>query len=204
MSKRPISGADRIECVTVLGWEVVVRKDRFSVGESVIYIFPDTMVPTKFIDGDTPQPEGYDPEKLVRLKTLKIRGEYSAGLILPLSYLEDLDISDLLNICKYITPTDVKNGGKTAGEFPSRFVPKTDEFNYRSYPEAFEESEKFTDVGFVATMKLDGTSATYIRKGDEKYCCSRNYILEDEPNQLIWHMNRELRILDQLERSIFI
>ena len=38
VSIQPIDGADRIEVATVLGWQVVVKKDEFKVGDLCIYI----------------------------------------------------------------------------------------------------------------------------------------------------------------------
>src|SRR5574344_520658 len=84
---RPIEGADKIECATVDGWDVVVKKDEVKIGEKVIYFEIDSFLPaikqfeflakssTKTMNGII----GY------RLKTIKLRGQISQGLILPLS-----------------------------------------------------------------------------------------------------------------------
>lgn len=84
---RPIEGADKIECVTVDGWDVVVKKGEVKLGEKVIYFEIDSFLPaikqfeflakssTKTMNGVI----GY------RLKTIKLRGQISQGLILPLS-----------------------------------------------------------------------------------------------------------------------
>lgn len=45
----PIEGADRIETATVLGWRVVTQKNLYSVGDLVVMIFPDTLVPKNFL-----------------------------------------------------------------------------------------------------------------------------------------------------------
>lgn len=80
----PIAGADRIEMATVLGWETVVKKGDFSVGDLCVWHMPDTVLPAecaryKFLERDH-----------YRLKCSKIRGVYSQGLALPLDQvLED-------------------------------------------------------------------------------------------------------------------
>ncbi|MCD8119795.1 MAG: hypothetical protein LUE29_10020 [Lachnospiraceae bacterium] len=41
----PIEGADRIECVHVLGWTVVAKKGEFHVGDSCVYFEVDSFLP---------------------------------------------------------------------------------------------------------------------------------------------------------------
>lgn len=42
----PIEGADRIECVHVLGWQCVADKGQFQVGDSCVYMEVDSFLPT--------------------------------------------------------------------------------------------------------------------------------------------------------------
>lgn len=42
---QPIPGADRIECAIVDGWQVVVKKGEFSVGQHVVYFEIDSLMP---------------------------------------------------------------------------------------------------------------------------------------------------------------
>ena len=41
----PIEGAERIECVHVLGWHCVANKGQFHVGETCVYIEVDSFLP---------------------------------------------------------------------------------------------------------------------------------------------------------------
>src|SRR5689334_4082598 len=109
---QPIAGADRIEVCTVLGWHVVVAKsENHYVGENVIYIEVDSILP--------PIPEfEFLRVRKYRVKTIKLRGQISQGLILPLSVLPKTwmyernfvgqDVTDALGIKKY-DPQDVED-----------------------------------------------------------------------------------------------
>lgn len=188
----PIQGADRIEKAKVLGWDVVVRKGLHKVGDTVIFVFPDTNIPKKYLD------ESYDGDEKVRLKTVKMKGQYSAGLILPLSLLpvdtireDGMDVSQLLDIEKWEMPIPVQLSGVVLGGFTS-LVSKTDEDNYRSNPEAIKELEedRFKGQEFYLTLKCDGTSATYILDPNDDIfrVFSRNLELKNTETNTHWRI----------------
>lgn len=97
----PIPGADRIEVAQVDGWECVVQKGEFQVGQHIVYVEVDSIVP------DVPEFEFLRPRKF-RVRTIKLRGQVSQGLVLPLSILPDGapcdlgdDVTEVLHITKY-------------------------------------------------------------------------------------------------------
>ena len=76
-----IPGADRIEVAQVLGWQcVVAKKDNFKVGDLVVYIETDSVLP------QLPVFE-FLRERKFRVRTIKLRKQISEGLIMPLSIL---------------------------------------------------------------------------------------------------------------------
>jgi hypothetical protein len=112
----PISGADKIDVAQVLGWECVVKKGEFKVGDKVVYIEVDSIVPER------PEFE-FLRERKFRVKTIKLRGQISQGLVLPISILNEYidagiqfkgedcfnigqDVTELLNITKYLSPSE--------------------------------------------------------------------------------------------------
>lgn len=133
---QPIENADAIEVCVVDGWKVVTKKNEFSVGDLCVYCEIDSFLPMtsefeflrkssykKLSDGT----EGF------RLKTIKLRGQVSQGLILPVTILpggreiqEGMDVTEVLDIIKYEPPVPAELAGKIKGYFPS-FIPKTDE-----------------------------------------------------------------------------
>jgi RNA ligase (TIGR02306 family) len=112
----PIEGADKIELATVDGWKVIVAKNvGHKVGDLVVYCEIDSFLPIrdefeflrkssykKMSDGS----EGF------RLKTIRLRGQLSQGLLLPISVLDEYkylplegdDVTEILGIIKYEPP----------------------------------------------------------------------------------------------------
>lgn len=79
----PIEGADKILKCTILGWELVIAKaDNFKVGDLVVYCEVDSILP------DRPEFE-FLRERKFRIKTIKLRGQVSFGIVFPLSILEN-------------------------------------------------------------------------------------------------------------------
>lgn len=97
---RPIQGADRIEVAQVDGWECVVKKGEFSIGEQIVYIEIDSILPER------PEFEFLRDRKF-RVRTIKLRGQVSQGLVLPLSVLPDGkyavgdDVTEILGVKKF-------------------------------------------------------------------------------------------------------
>ena len=88
---RPIDGADMIELATINNWDVVVGKNvGHSVGDWVVYCEVDSFLPIRpeyeFLR-KTSFKKMLDLEGF-RLRTIKMRGTRSQGLILPLSVFE--------------------------------------------------------------------------------------------------------------------
>lgn len=109
---QPIEGADKIEVATVLGWKVVISKaDNFKVGDKVVYIEIDSKVP------DRPEFEFLRDRKF-RVRTIRLRGQYSQGLIVPLSILGNgnyevgQDVTKKLGITYYVPEDNARKAAK--------------------------------------------------------------------------------------------
>ena len=80
----PIEGADKIVLLSFwdMSWQVVSAKENgFEVGNLVVYIATDTIVP---------ECESFEflRKHKFRVKTIKLRGQYSQGLVIPISDME--------------------------------------------------------------------------------------------------------------------
>lgn len=196
----PIKGSDFIEMATVLGWGVITQKNLYEVGDLAIIIFPDTLIPKKFID------EKYVGDEKVRLKTMKLRGHYSAGLLVPLSFIgsgysEGDEVSTLLGVEKWVAAESSHIQGETIGKFPTMFVPKTDEPDIRSETEALLEVQNspwFKNIEFVITLKYDGASCTYIAHDKNFRVCTRKFELKETANNTLWNLAKKYKVHEKL------
>jgi RNA ligase (TIGR02306 family) len=195
----PIDGADLIERATVKGWSCVVKKGFHKEKDFIIFIYPDTLIPKKFVDSS------YEGDEKIRLKTIKLKGTYSAGLIVPLTELpkdftfqEGDDVAEHFGIEKYEKPIPLNLRGEIKGNFPS-IISKTDEDNYRSNPKAVKELIDSGEEVF-ATLKMDGTSSTFILTEGEFKVCSRNLELKENDTNIYWNIAKEYKIKEILEK----
>lgn len=170
----PIPGADKIEVATVGGWQVVVRKGEFEPGQLVTYIEIDSWV-SEEVAPFLFKGREYNGVKGERLRTIKLRGQISQGLILPASsfYAEGEDVTEFLGIQKWEKPVSASLGGLQKGNFPD-FIPKTDQERIQNLPWVFDN----TDTKYEVTVKLDGSSMTVYSTEGKIGVCSRNIELK--------------------------
>lgn len=173
----PIPGADAIEAASVLGWKVVVRKGEFKVGGRAVYCELDSVLPEK--------PEFEFLRKCrFRIKTVKLRGQISQGILFPLSGFpgdssklrDGQDVTKELGVIKYEPVLPVNLRGKAAS-FPA-FIPKTDEIRLQSVLGVLDE---LRGIPCYVTQKLDGSSMTaFVRDGEFGLCTRNLQLLETE------------------------
>ena len=207
----PIEGADKIELAVIDGWKVVVAKDvNHKVGDFVVYCEVDSFLPIKpefeFLRKSSYKKMG-DQEGF-RLKTIKLRGQVSQGLILPLrevilfpdvlDYMEvGKDVTEILGIVKYEPPIPAELAGKVKGMFPS-FIPKTDEERVQNLASEYNEYKLQSKNQFYVTEKLDGSSSTFYYKDGEFGVCSRNLELLETEGNTFWKVARELDLENKM------
>ncbi len=178
----PIPGADQIEKLTVLGWQLVSKKGNFKEGDLVVYFEPDSLLPEK------PEFE-FMRKHNFRLRTIRLRGQVSQGLCLPLDILpsgvttsEGMDLTEILGIKKYEPPIPAELSGIAKGMFPS-FVPKTDETRVQILQGFLA---KYEGQRCYVTEKLDGLSVTFYCKEGEFGACGRTIDFKEESNNSFW------------------
>lgn len=98
-----VPNSDNLQKVSILGWEIIVnKKENFQVNQLVCYIEIDSLLPEK------PEFEFMRARKF-RVRTIRLRGSYSQGIVFPLSilpevrspYKEGEDVSTIIGVRKY-------------------------------------------------------------------------------------------------------
>lgn len=209
---RPHTNADALEIAEVLGWQIIIRKGEAVVGDKVVFCEIDSLLP---IDQDW-LPEAIkqriikdNPKERFHVKTVRLRGELSQGLIIPISNFQislpeeiGSDVSDMLNIIKEEIPTErgqCLQSSKDKILFPTLYVKKTDELRIQSNPGFINELRGHP---YYITEKYDGMSATYFisPESGELMVCSRNYIRDDEDNDIYWSVAKKFQIFSELSK----
>lgn len=198
----PIEGADAIEVATLGGWKVVVKKNEFNVGDLAVYCEIDSWVPTELAPflSKGKDPREYNGVKGERLRTVKLRGQLSQGLLLSMEYKidggwilpvtrrcyiqEGEDVSEELNIQKWEAPVNAQLAGQVRGNFPS-LIPKTDQERAQNLVKEINAAIA-AGIRFEVTEKLEGSSMTCYLINGEFGVCSRNLDLKRDENNTFW------------------
>ena len=185
----PIVGADAIEVATVGGWKIVVKKGEFAVGDLAVYLEIDSWVPTELAPflSKGKDPREFEGIKGERLRTIRLRGQLSQGLLLPkpiglMDAMEGDDVTEYFGIVKWERPVPAQLAGQVRGNFPS-LIPKTDQERVQNLA---------TEIGvaqgssYEVTEKLEGSSMTCYLIDGEFGVCSRNLDLKRDENNSFW------------------
>ena len=285
-SCEPIPDTERLSVATMKGkgWKVVTGRDEYHAGDLAVYFEIDSFLKSdderyaflkdrclkKFVSKS-----GNVLREGIRIKTIKLRGVISQGLLMPLSafvgkeilvenhlakpddvvaddgkpvsqeeladvyistlyYNKDItdkidgvptiqkvevgvdsDLTELLHVEHYdevkesLQPqTGSAISADAMGNFPSAFVPKTDEERIQNLGDWFE---KMKGRKWQVTVKADGTSCTIaysptIDFENPGIVCSRNLRLKNITAAgvvpLYWQMNQKYNILGKLAEAL--
>lgn len=193
----PIKNAENIEVVKVLGWYVVVQKNsNFKVGDKIVYIEIDSILPEKeefeFLRRDH-----------FRIRTIKLRGQVSQGIVFPLSilplgnYLVGQDVTTELDIKKYDPPIPTCLNGVMKGPFPS-FIRRTKETRVQVSQSILT---KYKTIPCYVSEKVDGTSVTFYLKDGEFGVCSMGMELVESDDNAYWRAAHALDLKARLKRG---
>ena len=200
----PIPGADAIECAVVRSWPVVVGKGEYVEGDMVVHIEPDAALPLsdpRFASLAARGSTTVDGEQYHVLKTVRLRGQLSQGIVYPARLFPELadpdaDIDEVLGV-KLWEPPRPPVGADQKGPWDLGWLQKTDAERVQNLSDEWLRS--VDDGRWVATEKIDGTSITYAvgpdpDRGLRVY--SRNWELKtDDPDSTPMRLAAEQRVL---------
>ena len=202
-----IPEADKIQTCKILGWQCVIEKNMYNVGELVVYCQIDSVLPER------PEFEFLRKDKF-RIRTKKFRGEISQGIVFPLSILSKelqwhikeleatrlvstlhdqadspigMDVTELLGINLFEAPIPAELQGHAKGSIPNYLI-KTDEERVQLLPQLIEE---YKGKSFIISEKVDGSSGTFYWKNGEFGVCGRNWEYYESPTNSFWKFARE-------------
>lgn len=167
----PHPNADRLEIAKIMGFDVIVAKQKFKKGDLAAYI-PEASIVPDHVASEIGVLGKLDGKKKNRVKIVALRGVYSQGLLYPISKIDensgiinisknntsnmkvvtlDEDVSDFLEIEKYRVEVPPMFEGDV---FPIDVMERIsfDIENIKNYPEIIQEGEEV-----VFTEKLHGT-----------------------------------------------
>ena len=204
---RPIEGADAIEAAVVGGWTCVVKKGEYKVGDRAVYCEIDSWIPTDLAPflSKGKEPREFEGIKGERLRTIKLRGQLSQGLLLNLdsaipqtnSFVEGDDVSELLGIIKWEKPMNAQLAGMAKGNFPS-LIPKTDQERAQNLKKEIATAAA-DGLYFEVTEKLEGSSMTVYMIDGVFGVCSRNLDLKETEGNAFWATARRDGIEEKMK-----
>lgn len=185
----PHSNADNLEIAIIKGWRCIVPKGQFSPGEQVVYFEIDSLIPVseefeflrkysyvnkEWMLQETGMSEGF------RIKTLKLRGEISQGLVVKAPYdIDDkVDLESYYGVKKYEPPSVPSSvtSRQGTGRFPS-FIIKTGETRIQNKLHEvmadkecmYEVTRKYHGCSFTIYAKLK-SEFTFLERVKIKFC----------------------------------
>jgi RNA ligase (TIGR02306 family) len=227
----PIPDADAIECAVVdNGWKSVIKKGQFKKDDLAIYCEVDSWIPHQLAPflSKGQEPREYNGVKGERLRTVKLRGQISQGLLIPFGINHvisgpywvrggKIEFSGfVMNDDKtFIHPENEENLDKilriqkyeppipaelagTAKGGFPSFIPKTDQERCQNLYD--EIFSEHYDETYEVTVKLDGTSCTIYYKDGEIGVCGRNWELKETEGNTLWKCAHSQRIIEGLKK----
>jgi RNA ligase (TIGR02306 family) len=188
----PIPTSDFLEKVQIMGWQCVAKKGEFQAGDLGVYFEVDSFLPIdpryEFLRASSFR-DNADNGVGFRIRTVRMRGELSQGLLLPLPLFPELvglaqgdDVTEKLSVKKWYIPEVAGAGGTIIGERPQG-IPASDEIRIQSAVELLDE---LRGKNYYITTKMDGTSGIVYYIDGKIGCCSRNKEIKDETDALYW------------------
>lgn len=203
----PIENADAIEIAKVMGWDVVVKKNEFKTGDLGVFFEIDSFLP-EIERYEFMRDSSFKNNPLVGrgflVKTRKLRGVFSQGLLLPLDKFPEIDFTGMeigtdltkeLNVKEF----EATEGTDIFGNTIERFHPiiqKTDELRLQS---AGYLGEALKGHPYYISEKIEGTSGTLSSENGNIRIFTRNNEIKDEKKSLLWNLVRNKGIIDVLK-----
>lgn len=200
----PHPNADRLEIAKVRGWQCVTGKGQYATGDLVVYLPIDSVLPEKLVKKLEIEKNYHN-----RLKTIKLRGFVSQGMVMPLptsdwcasdaaplpeEWHEGDDVTHILGITKYEPPPPPVNMSGISRQAEDRFQRYTQVENIKNYPNLFKQGD-----WVILSEKLHGTNFRAANINGEIHVGSHNMDLVENPDNLYWKAANLLDVKNRLK-----
>lgn len=188
--------ADLLDVVTVKGYQAIVKRDQWKIGDLCIFIEPDSVLP------ESATWTAMYRAKSNRVKAIKLRNVFSFGIVESFENVgytgpveDGLDVTAVLGVTKYDPPApqDLSASG------PYGYgIPKTDEHRWQSISDL--PYGKKVDV----TLKIDGQSWSAFVKFNsdgtvEKGIGGRTFLFKEDTDNNYTRNEKRYNALEKLE-----
>ena len=175
----PHQNADRLDIATIFGYECVIGKGTFSVGDLAAFVEPDYEIPLQRKEFEfLKKPENSHKEYL-RIKLSRFRGIVSEGLLIPAKpeWVLGQNVIIELGVRKYEPKTNLselkgsRKGSKTqSARQPKIYIPTYDVEPFKKYGKKLFSEE----ARCIVSKKIHGANARFVFHDGEMFVGSRN------------------------------
>jgi len=195
--------ADSLDIITFneIGWTCIDKLGKRSIGEKVVYVPVDSLVPV-----NRPEFEFLVKDArlngMARIKTIKLRQIFSQGLIVDAPENAEVgeDYADHFGIIKYEPPEEGQMNSPRGGKNWPAWAEKSDAERYQN---VIRILEPLKDMKWYATMKMDGTSASYMidfleDEENQRIICSRNLDITKNETSFYHEVEKKYNIFGRM------
>jgi RNA ligase (TIGR02306 family) len=198
--------ADALEILKLGGFQCVVAKAAYLSGQKLIFAPEKSVLPDGLAQPFRKYLGGVNKD---RVKSVRLRGEFSEGVILELKASElelisgfDLgeDVSSVLGIVKYEPPIPTSLAGEVIPIADALRFRQHDVERFRLYESEFEPGEEV-----LVTEKLHGSQGVYYRNPNgqwfvtSKGLADRELALVDDGKNVYWKAAKNIGLFEHLD-----
>ena len=205
----PHPNAERLELCKVGTFQLVVRKGEYQDGDPIVIAPEKAVLPPHlaglYVNADTGASYLHGAEKN-RVGSVRLRGEVSQGVILPMDGLEDApfgeDLSERLGITFWEPPIPISMAGEVEPLPSVQHYKQHDVEQFGIYASEFVPGEEV-----IATEKLHGTQGVYFRTAEGQWLVtskgmSRNRLtLKESESNVYWQAARNTGLFEQAKTA---
>ena len=209
----PHPNADKLSLTRVFGAQVVIGKDQFASGDLAVYIPHDSLVDVRRPEFAFLAARVKDQSQPFRVRAMRLRGEPSSGVLLPLPVIpatteggglrEGDDLTEFLGVGVYEgppPPASVQMGGDHAYNKVLWEIPKYDIESVGRFRRLLEETP--SDALWVVTEKIHGANMRIAKWEGKIWVGSRNVWLKRDSTNVFWQVAEKFGVEGCLENIL--